>query len=72
MRLAPTSPREQLLRPPTASSHERRKRSRQPIEVGLVARDTVEAVRGLQADDELVVPTDPGAGPIDSRRISKR
>lgn len=44
----------------------------QPIEVGLAARDTVEAVRGLQAGDELVLPTAPGAGPIDSRRISKR
>lgn len=44
----------------------------QPLDIGLVARESVEAVQGLQAGDELVVPSGPGQVTLDSRRVIKR
>ncbi len=44
----------------------------QPIDIGLVARESVEAVHGLQSGDELVVPSGPGQVTLDSRRVIKR
>lgn len=44
----------------------------QPLDIGLVARDAVEAVRGVQAGDELVAPSGPGQVTLDSRRVIKR
>jgi len=44
----------------------------QPLDIGLVSRESVEAVQGLQAGDELVVPIGPGQVTLDSRRVIKR
>lgn len=44
----------------------------QPLDIGLVSRESVEAVKGLREGDELVVPRGSGNVSLDSRRVVKR